>query len=316
MIGSRLVELMVKNFCEVTVFDNLWRGKLKYLENIEGFDIKNNFVNQDLSINNPFKCLNDCESFDYIIHLADIVAGIGYVFGNEAYIFDINNRINSNVVKFALENKVEKFIYVGTACSFPKDLQKGINSILFENDLFPADPESAYGWSKLIGSLEMRYLFKNSKIKNTTLMLHNVYGPNCDFSPGKSQVIPSLIYKSLTEPSYESLKVWGSGKQSRAFIHVDDVCDAIYKTLTCNEKLPEFIQIGPSKPITIGELAKLVIKNTDISRKIEFDLTKPTGDFGRGCSSELAKSLLNWSPKIKIDFGIKNLVKWMSNELK
>ena len=315
MIGSRLVELMLKNSYEVTVIDNLWRGKLKYLENIKGFDVEKNFINQDLSVNNPFQILKKGMTFDYIIHLADIVAGIGYVFGNEGYIFNINNKINSNVVKYALDINVDKFIYVGTACSFPKDLQKGINSILRESDLFPADPESAYGWSKLIGSLEMRFLFQDSQIKNTTLMLHNVYGPNCDFSPGKSQVIPSLVYKSLTQPSDESLVVWGSGEQSRAFIHVDDVCDAIIKTLDCDEKLPEFLQIGPDNPITIGDLAKLVIKKSNISRKIEFDITKPTGDFGRGCSSELAKSFLHWKPKIKIENGIQNLVKWMSNEL-
>ena len=315
MIGSRLVELMINKSYEVTVIDNLWRGKIKYLENIEGFDIERNFINQDLSTINSFRCLKKGTTFDYIIHLADIVAGIGYVFGNEGYIFDINNKINSNVVKYALEINVDKFIYVGTACSFPKGLQNGINSILCETDLFPADPESAYGWSKLIGSLEMRFLFQNSKIKSTTLMLHNVYGPNCDFSPGKSQVIPSLIYKTLTQPSNESIVVWGSGKQSRAFIHVDDVCDAIIKTLDCNEKLPEFVQIGPDNPITIGDLAELIIQKSNISRKIDYDITKPTGDFGRGCSSDLAKSLLNWKPKIKIEEGIQNLVEWMSNEL-
>ncbi len=315
MIGSRLVELMLKNSFEVTVIDNLWRGKFKYLQNIEGFDIDNNFINQDLSINEPFESLKE-KSFDYIIHLADIVAGIGYVFGNEGYIFNVNNKINSNVVRYALEINVDKFIYVGTACSFPKDLQNGIDSILCESDLFPADPESAYGWSKLVGSLEMRFLFQNSGINYTTLMLHNVYGPNCDFSQGKSQVIPSLIYKSLTEPANEPLIVWGSGKQSRAFIHVDDVCDAIIKTLNCKKKLPEFIQIGPDKPITIGQLAQLIIKNSGISRVIDFDLTKPTGDFGRGCSSDLAKEFLNWDQKIIIDDGIKNLIEWMSHELK
>ncbi len=315
MIGSRLVKLMVEKSYEVTVIDNLWRGKLKYLENIKGFDVEKNFINQDLSVNNPFQFLKKGMTFDFIIHLADIVAGIGYVFGNEGYIFNINNKINSNVVKYALDINVDKFIYVGTACSFPKDLQKGINSILRESDLFPADPESAYGWSKLVGSLEMRFLFQDSKIKNTTLMLHNVYGPNCDFSPGKSQVIPSLVYKSLTQPSDESLVVWGSGKQSRAFIHVDDVCDAIIKTLACNEQLPEFLQIGPDNPTTIGDLAKLIIEKSNVSRKIEYDTTKPTGDFGRGCSSELAKSFLRWKPKINIEDGIQNLVKWMSNEL-
>ena len=109
--------------------------------------------------------------------------------------------------------------------------------------------------------------------------------------------------------------MWGSGKQSRAFIHVDDVCEAIIKTVNYKEKLPEFIQIGPDKPITIGELAELIIMKTNKSRKIQFDIKQPTGDFGRGCSSELAKSLLNWHPKINIGDGIQNLVEWMSKEL-
>ena len=77
------------------------------------------------------------------------------------------------------------------------------------------------------------------------------------------------------------MDVWGNGKQSRAFIHVDDVCNAILKALEYQDKLPEIIQIGPSSATTIGELAKLIIEKSGINKKINFDLEKPTGDFGR-----------------------------------
>ena len=188
MIGSHLVSLLSKSGYKCIVIDNLWRGKKKYLENIRNFDISRDFIYADLE-EISLKEFQDLGEIDSIIHLADIVAGINYVFNNEAEIFRKNNIINSKIINFASNIKLDKFLYVGTACSFPKQLQVGSDSILKEQDLFPAEPESAYGWSKLIGTLEMRYNFKNKDINSSTLFLHNVYGPHCDYSKSKSQVI-------------------------------------------------------------------------------------------------------------------------------
>lgn len=314
MIGSNLVEKMLNLGYQITVIDNLWRGKLKYLENIDLFNVEKYFHKIDLS-NISSNELLDLGDFDGIIHLADIVAGIDYVFKNEGEIFRKNNKINSTIIEYARKTNVKKFIYVGTACSFPKQLQTSKNSVLKEENLFPADPESAYGWSKLVGSLEMRYIFKNTSIQNTTLFLHNVYGPNCDYSKKKSQVIPSLIFKAITQSPSDPLEVWGSGQQSRAFIHVDDVCNAILKTLNCSTKLPEAIQIGPKQNTTISDLAYLIVKKSEIERQIIFDRNKPTGDFGRACDSSLAEKYLSWEEKTSLENGIEDLIKWIKKDI-
>ena len=124
MIGSYLIRDLIKNNYKVVAIDNLWRGKKRYLENINGFDIDREFILADLSKNSDIKFLEKELKEEYIlIHLADIVAGIGYVFNNEHSIFRENLLINSNTISLARKLNVTNFLYVGTACSFPKHLQ-------------------------------------------------------------------------------------------------------------------------------------------------------------------------------------------------
>ena len=114
--------------------------------------------------------------------------------------------INSNVSKAIFENKPKRYIYVGTACSFPRKLQLSTNSTpLLEDDQFPASPESGYGWSKLMGEIEAGYLSKEGITNTVVLSLHNVYGRYCDLSPSTSQVIPSLCDKAISSLSNEKI---------------------------------------------------------------------------------------------------------------
>ena len=168
MIGSNLVKRLVNLKHDIIVIDNLWRGKLEYLIDPESgesiIDIEKCFFNIDLSHE-----ISDIEAFmgtDYIIHLADVVAGIGYVFSNQGSLFRQNLLINSNTIDLAKRLNVRGFIYAGTACSFPLELQNSFEySLLKESDLYPANPESAYGWSKLMGVYEADLLEKESDIK-------------------------------------------------------------------------------------------------------------------------------------------------------
>ena len=109
LIGSNLVKALTKKKFDTYVVDNLWRGKLENLrENNDFFiDIKNNFYNKDL--NNYNNCLEVTKNIDTVIHLADIVAGINFVFGNEAFVFRQNLLINSNIIKAAIENNIKNF---------------------------------------------------------------------------------------------------------------------------------------------------------------------------------------------------------------
>lgn len=318
MIGSTLVKKLVKEGYEVFVIDNLWRGKLSYLNDESGnpvINIDTHFYNIDLSVSG--QCDRIIFNVDYIFHLADVVAGIDYVFNNQGDLFRQNILINSNVIhscRKAGAKRIKGFIYVGTACSFPLTRQNTINATpLKEDELYPAMPESAYGWSKLIGQIETDFMEKELGIPCCVLMFHNVYGSPCDFGE-RSQVIPALIRKAINYPK-EDFIVWGSGKQGRAFIHVDDIVEALYLALKKGWGQSP-IQIGPSLCTSIQDIAEMIVKISGKEIDIKYDITRPEGDKARCADYSKAKEILGWSPKISLLEGLEKEYNWIYNQIK
>ena len=315
MIGSNLVKCLVDEGHEVFVIDNLWRGKLDYLQNEEGELIipETHFYKLDLL--QPNIADDIISRVEYVVHLADIVAGIDYVFSNQGGIFRDNILINSNTITSCRKYKesLKGFMYVGTACSFPLTRQSSLDVIpLREDELYPALPESAYGWSKLMGQYETELLQHETGIPTCTLMFHNVYGSPCDYGE-RSQVIPALIRKAICYPQ-EPFNVWGSGEQGRAFIHVDDIVEGIMLSLEKGWGHGH-IQLGPSVCTSIKEIAETVV---DISTKeidIFYDLSKPEGDKARSADYSKAKNILGWEPRTDLRSGLEQQYKWIKNQI-
>ena len=317
MIGSNLVKRLVKEGHEVSVIDNLWRGKLEYLNDENGepvIDLENNFHNVDLSTG--FGIDSIVFNTEYVIHLADIVAGIDYVFSNQGDLFRLNNLINTHLfhsVRKAGKDRIKGLIYVGTACSYPLTRQNSLDVIpLKEEELFPALPESAYGWSKLMGQLEIGFLEKETGIPCCTLQFHNVYGSPCDYGE-RSQVIPALIRKAINFPE-EEFNVWGSGKQGRAFIHVNDIVDALVLALEKGWG-HGWIQIGPSECTSIREIAEAVVKISGKDIVPFYDTTKPEGDKARSADWSKAKEVLGWEPKVSLEDGLRQQYEWIKKDI-
>jgi GDP-D-mannose 3',5'-epimerase len=298
---------------DVYVVDNLWRGKLVYLnsqDHVPVIDLHQNFFNLDLSIQDV--CDDLVSKMEYVVHLADIVAGIDYVFNNQGDLFRKNILINSNIInscRKAGKSIIKGFIYVGTACSFPLTRQNSLDVIpLKEDELYPAQPESAYGWSKLMGQIETEFLEKEIGIPCCTLMFHNVYGSPCDFGE-RSQVIPALIRKAINYPK-EPFHVWGSGQQGRAFIHVNDIVDGICLALE-NGWGHGHIQLGPSVCTSIKEIAETIVKISGKDIDIFYDTSKPEGDKARSADFSKAREVLNWEPKVALLDGLKEQYAWI-----
>lgn len=317
MIGSNLVKRLVKEGQDVYVMDNLWRGKLEYLNDEGGnpvIDLDTHFFNVDIA--SGYEIDGVVFHMDYVIHLADIVAGIDYVFGNQGDLFRQNNLINThlfNSVRKAGKERIKGLIYVGTACSFPLTRQNSLDVVpLREEELFPAMPESAYGWSKLMGQLEMGFLEKETGIPCCTLMFHNVYGSPCDFGE-RSQVIPALIRKAVNYPD-EPFIVWGSGTQGRAFIHVNDIVDALCLALEKGWG-HGWIQIGPSECTSIKEIAEKVVEISGKDINIVYDTTKPEGDKARSADWSKAKEVLGWEPKVSLEEGLREQYEWVKAQI-
>lgn len=315
MIGSNLVKRFVSMGDDVIVVDNLWRGKKEYLTNENGQPVINlttHFFEYDLSV--PNICDDLVSKVDYVVHLADIVAGIGYVFNNQGSIFRQNMLINSNIITSVRKNPVKGYVYVGTACSFPAQLQTGVDARpLREVDQYPANPESAYGWSKLMGEYEALLMEEEAGIPVSVLSFHNVYGSPCDYGKEKSQVIPSLIRKALEFPD-KPFVVWGTGAQGRAFVHVGDIIEALI--LAMEKGFGKgVIQIGPDKCHSIKEIAETIAKVSGKDINIQYDTSKPEGDRGRCADYTKAKSILGWEPKMNIQKGLKNLYQWIETKI-
>ena len=316
MIGSNLVKRLTQLGFEVIIVDSLWRGKLEYLNNDSGvpvIPIDTHFFQYDLSVSGI--CDNLVEKVDYVIHLADIVAGIDYVFSNQGTLFRQNILINSNIIDSVRrsKNKIKGLIYVGTACSFPLSRQNTLNQApLRENELYPALPESAYGWSKLMGQYETELLEKEYNIPTCTLMFHNVYGSPCDFGE-RSQVIPALIRKAINYPQ-EPFNVWGSGEQGRAFIHVDDVVNALVLAFEKGWGKGT-IQIGPSICTSIKEIAEMIVKVSGKEIDVFYDTSKPEGDKARSADYSKAKEVLGWEPQVKLEDGIRKQYEWIFKQI-
>ena len=145
--------------------DNFWRGKRENLMNPNGsyvVDEHHDICVADLTL--APHSMHLFRHIDWVIHLADAVAGISFVFDNQSWLFRENILINTHVVTAASRHKASKFIYVGTACSFPQEVQEFGTvedpAALDEDQVYPAHPESSYGWSKLMGEYEVSLLQK------------------------------------------------------------------------------------------------------------------------------------------------------------
>ena len=306
-IGTNLA-LRLSKTNKITIIDNCWKSDNNYhlLKDIENITI----LVEDLTL--PEISVNLIKDFDVVYHLADIVSGIDWAFSNEYYIYKTNILINTNVLSACVKNNIKNYIYVGTACSYPKKIQyQKSNNYVKEEDVYPLDPETSYGMSKYLGEYEANLIKEEMNVG--ILRLHNVYGPYCNTDLKYSQVIPSLIYKSLLNSKI--INILGTGEEYRDFVYVDDVVDALILVFKHGMN-KGVIQIGSGYPTKIKEVFRSINNvykqenNSDLIPK--YDL-REKGDFGRIAILEKAKKILNWEPKTNFNDGLFQTYQYIKN---
>jgi GDP-D-mannose 3',5'-epimerase len=317
-IGSALVKRLhqLHPRAVIKVVDNLWRGNVENLRESDGdgyaIDLDLHFHNVDLTNFEDAARVIRCAR--NVFHLADIVAGIDYVFANQGFLFRQNILINTNTLAAASapNSFVENYTYVGTACSFPRHLQNSYEIVaLMENQTYPANPESSYGWSKLMGEYEAGLQMKrhDNKLNISILRFHNVYGPGMIWGSG-AQAISALIFKAINladgNRSDVYLDVFGSGNQYRDFVFVDDIVDALLLAPRISGK--GVVQIGTGRAVSIRELVEMIVKMVEFAfgKKIvpRFSPGGLEGDRGRVSFTHKAETLLNWRAKTSFEEGL------------
>ncbi len=244
-----------------------------------------------------------------VIHLAASVGGIQANYENPGKYFYDNIVMGAEMMDIAREREVEKFVQVGTSCSYPSVAPSPVK----ETDLwsgYPNEVTGAYGVAKLALITMAAAYRKQYGFNAITLIPVNLYGPKDSFDPKKSHVIPALITKTLeARRTYTPLTVWGTGDATREFLYVEDAAVAIV-TATELYDSAEPVNIGTGIETSIKELVYLIAAALKFYGPIEFDPTKPEGQQRRVFDVSRAKREFGFEANTTLADGIERTVKW------
>jgi len=282
-LGSRLVKMLKeKNPKKITIPDS----KKHDLRNVDN-------------------CKSVLEDIDVVFHLAAKVGGIGLNQSKPGELFYDNLMMGVNLMEEARKNKIEKFISLGTICSYPK-----FTPIPFKEDSiwdgYPEETNAPYGLAKKMLLVQSQAYRQQYNFESITLFPTNLFGQNDNFDEDSSHVIPAIIKKVLNaiQNKHDSISLWGDGTPTRDFLYVDD---AAFGILLAAEKYsdPEPLNLGSGIEISIKDLATLIIKLMNANLKISWDVNKPNGQPKRCVSIEKAKNKIGFQPKVSLEDGLK-----------
>ena len=235
-------------------------------------------------------------------------AKVGGIVANNTYpgefIYD-NLAVQNNVIHNAFIYKVEKLLFLGSSCIYPKNAPQPIKEeYLLTSILEPTN--EAYAIAKIAGIKMCEYYNKQYGCRFISAMPTNLYGPNDNYDLQNAHVLPSLIRKfhEAKINNVPEVIIWGTGSPKREFLHVDDAASACIFLMEKYEQ-PSIVNIGEGNDHTIGEMADIIKKITAYSGKLIFDKSKPDGTPRKLLDVNKINSL-GWKAEINLEDGIKS----------
>lgn len=250
---------------------------------------------------------------DEIYQLAADMGGAGYIFtgDNDANIMHNSVLINLNILDEVAKKNIKRIFYSSSACVYPEFNQMStINPMLAEDTVYPAKPDSEYGWEKLFSERLYLTYAKNYGFSVRIARLHNVFGPLGSYNNGKEKAPAALCRKVIL--SEDTVKIWGTGEQTRSFLYIDDCIHGMLKIMESDYDQP--LNLGSNRMISINDLAILI--SDIIGKKITIiNNPGPTGVMGRTSDNTLINDVLNWQPPDNLEYGLEKTASWINSQL-
>ena len=247
---------------------------------------------------------------DIVIHLAAVVGGIGANRENPGKFFYENAIMGIQLMEQARLAGVEKFVTIGTVCSYPKFTPVPFH----EDDLwngYPEETNAPYGIAKKALLVQGQAYRQQYGFNVIHLIPVNLYGPYDNFDPASSHVIPALIKKCVDarEAGDPFIEVWGTGAASREFIYVEDAAEGIVLGAERYDGA-EPVNLGTGGEITIRDLVELIVELTGYTGEIRWDATKPDGQPRRGLDTSRARDTFGFTAAESFRDGLKTTIEW------
>ncbi|WP_071516706.1 GDP-L-fucose synthase [Geitlerinema sp. PCC 9228] len=265
---------------------------------------------RDCDLREMAACRRAVSDRDVVVHLAAHVGGIGLNRDKPAELFYDNLMMGTQLIHAAYEAGVSKFVCVGTICAYPKFTPVPFH----EDDLwngYPEETNAPYGIAKKALLVQLQAYRDQYGLNGIYLLPVNLYGPEDNFNPASSHVIPALIRKvhEAQKNGDRQITVWGDGSPTREFLYSSDAARGIaIATQKYNE--PEPVNLGTGYEISIRDLAELICDLMDFQGEIVWDTSKPNGQPRRCLDVQRAKEKFGFVAQVDFKQGLKNTIDW------
>ena len=260
-------------------------------------------------------CLTATADMDEVYALAADMGGMGFISANHARILYNNAVINLHTLEAAHQNGVQRYLYTSSACIYPEYRQQDANVVpLAEEDAYPAQPQDAYGWEKLVTELLCGYYQSDYGLETRIVRFHNIFGPLGTWDGGREKAPAAMcrkvaIAKLTNNPIIE---IWGDGEQTRSFCYIDDCVEGIYKLMRSDYRQP--LNLGQDRMVTINQLADMVAKAAGVAI-VKQHIDGPQGVRGRNSDNTRLRHVLGWEPAISLEAGLEDTYQWIEAQV-
>ena len=255
------------------------------------------------------------EGMDDVYALAADMGGMGFISKYHAQILHNNILINTHTLDSAKNSGVKRYLYTSSACVYPEYLQEDAAVIpLKEEDAYPAQPQDAYGWEKLVTERLCMHYTEEYGIETRVVRFHNIFGQLGTWDGGREKAPAAMCRKVAVAKltGNPEVEIWGDGEQTRSFCHIGDCVVGIHKLMESDYRDP--LNLGQDRLITINELADMAAQaaGIDIVKK---HIPGPQGVRGRNSDNTRLREVLGWEPQISLEDGIKMTYDWIEQQV-
>lgn len=261
-------------------------------------------------------CLQATRDVKEVYALAADMGGMGFISKNHAQILHNNLLINLHTLEASRVNGAQRYFYTSSACIYPEYRQMEADvTPLKEEDAYPAQPQDAYGWEKLVAERLCQYVGEEHGLATRTVRFHNIFGPQGTWDGGREKAPAALcrkvaIAKLTGNPTVE---IWGDGEQTRSFCFIDDSVTGIYKLMRSNYSEP--LNLGQDRLVTVNQLADIVADVAKV-KIIKKHVPGPEGVRGRNSDNTRLKQVLGWEPEISLEEGVARTYAWIEDQVR
>ncbi len=261
-------------------------------------------------------CLQATRGVDEVYALAADMGGMGFISSNHSQILHNNLLINIHTLDAAHKNDVQRYFFTSSACIYPEYLQEDTDvTPLKEEDAYPAQPQDAYGWEKLITERLCTHYREDLGIETRLVRFHNIFGPLGTWDGGREKAPAALCRKvaMVKLTGNPEIEIWGDGEQTRSFCYIDDCATGIYKLMQSDYREP--LNLGQDRLVTINQLADIIADVAGV-RIVKKHVPGPQGVRGRNSDNTRLRQVLGWDPEISLEEGLARTYAWIEEQVR